>query len=77
MLTDIQKCVRTVDIEEVGDLCHLTCFEMLGDWSLGAYWKNESINRKYYATLSCATQSENNILFSKEKLTFFLIFQYF
>ena len=43
MLTDIQKCVRTVDIEEVGDLCHLTCFEMLGDWSLGAYWKNESI----------------------------------
>ena len=47
MLTDVQRCVRTVDIEEVGDLCHLTCFEMLGAWSLGAYWKNESIKMTF------------------------------
>ena len=47
MLTDIQRCVRTVDIEEVGDLCHLTCFEMLGAWSLGAYWKKESIKMTF------------------------------
>ena len=47
MLTDVQRCVRTVDIEEVGDLCHLTCFEMLGAWSLGAYWKEESIKMTF------------------------------
>lgn len=47
MLTDVQRCVRTVDIEEVGDLCHLTCFEMLGAWSLGAYWKKESIKMTF------------------------------
>lgn len=47
MLTDIQRCVRTKDIEEVGDPSHLTCFEMLGAWSLGAYWKEESIKMTY------------------------------
>ena len=47
MLTDIQRCVRTIDIEEVGDMCHLTCFEMLGAWSLGAYWKEESIKMTF------------------------------
>ena len=47
MLTDVQRCVRTVDIEEVGDLCHLTCFEMLGAWSLGAYWKKESVKMTF------------------------------
>ena len=46
-LTDVQRCVRTVDIEEVGDLCHLTCFEMLGAWSLGAYWKKESVKMTF------------------------------
>src|SRR3989344_1089056 len=46
-LVSVQKCIRTGDIDQVGDPTHHTFFEMLGNWSLGDYWKKQSIEYSF------------------------------
>ena len=58
-LCNVQRCIRTGDIDEVGDSCHHTFFEMLGNWSLGDYWKKEAIKFSYeFATKILGLEKE-------------------
>lgn len=67
-LVNVQKCIRTGDIDDVGDASHLTFFEMLGNWSLGDYFKEEAIKMSYEFLTS-----EEYLNIPKEKL-FFSVF---
>src|SRR5574344_833038 len=51
-LFNVQRCIRTGDIDEVGDTTHHTMFEMLGNWSLGDYFKENSISYSYEFLIS-------------------------
>ena len=64
-LCDVQKCVRTGDIDDVGDFSHLTFFEMLGNWSLGDYFKQDMIPWSYEFLTS-----DKYLGLPKEKLAF-------
>lgn len=60
-LTNVQQCLRTGDIDEVGDTYHHTFFEMLGNWSLGDYFKKESLEFSYHFLTKNLNINPNNL----------------
>ncbi|MFA5318692.1 MAG: alanine--tRNA ligase-related protein [Patescibacteria group bacterium] len=63
-LTDVQKCIRTQDIDEVGDAVHHTFFEMMGNWSLGDYFKKEAIEMSWEFLTEVLELEKNKLAFS-------------
>src|SRR4030066_2341542 len=63
-LVNIQRCLRTDDIDEVGDSVHNTFFEMLGNWSLEDYWKEEAITWSYQFLINELKLDANRIYIS-------------
>ena len=63
-LVNSQKCIRTCDIDEVGDKTHHTFFEMLGHWSLGNYWKNQAIKLSWEFLTEVLNLDKNKLAFS-------------
>jgi alanyl-tRNA synthetase len=63
-LVGVQKCLRTGDIDEVGDSFHHTFFEMLGNWSLGNYWKEESIKYSFEFLIDILKLDKNRLAVS-------------
>ena len=63
-LVDIQQCIRTNDIKEVGDSFHHTFFEMMGNWSLGDYFKKEAIEWSFEFATKILNLEKNRIAVS-------------
>jgi alanyl-tRNA synthetase len=68
-LADAQKCLRTVDIDDIGDKTHATFFEMLGNWSLGDYFKEEAIKWSYeFLTSKSETEGDRGLGLDPDRL---------